>query len=133
MKELTWDDSLSVQVDEIDEDHRRLIELFNILSRAVSEGESAAYLNALMEELLSCTLWHFRHEERLMLKHDYSGLDAHRQEHNELIDSARALQAKMHAAQQTVTADDVEFLERWLSGHILGADMEMGSYIGGLL
>ncbi|HIJ47946.1 MAG TPA: hemerythrin, partial [Gammaproteobacteria bacterium] len=38
MKELIWDQSLSVQVKEIDEDHRRLVELFNLLLHAVEEG-----------------------------------------------------------------------------------------------
>ena len=35
MKDLIWDNTLSVQVQEIDEDHRRLVELFNLLGHAV--------------------------------------------------------------------------------------------------
>jgi len=31
MKDLTWGDALSVQIEEIDEDHKKLVELFNIL------------------------------------------------------------------------------------------------------
>ncbi len=69
MKELIWDKTLSVDVPEIDEDHRRLVELFNILNRSVVEGDATNYIEAVMEELISCTVWHFRHEERLMLKY----------------------------------------------------------------
>ena len=43
MKDLTWGSALSVQVDEIDEDHRRLVELFNLLNHAVVEGEAPNY------------------------------------------------------------------------------------------
>ena len=130
MKDLVWDKTLSVQVDEIDEDHRRLVELFNILNHAVAEGEEKDYIEAVMEELISCTVWHFRHEERLMLKHAYSGFEDHKIEHQELIESVKALQQKLLQEGKSVSSDDIEFLEHWLTGHILGTDMDMGSYLG---
>ncbi len=129
MKELSWDKALSVQVQEIDEDHRRLVDLFNILNRAVAEGESAEYIEALIDELLSCTIWHFKHEERLMLKYDYKGIDEHKREHRELIESASELQEKFQQSGKRLSNEDIEFLEQWLTGHILGEDMEMGSYL----
>ncbi len=39
MKELLWDKTLSVDVPKIDQDHRRLLELFNRLGYAVEDGE----------------------------------------------------------------------------------------------
>ena len=129
MKVLNWDDSLGVQVEEIDEDHRRLVELFNILNRSVEEGDASDYIEAVLEELLSCTIWHFRHEERLMLKYTYEGLLEHKAEHQELIESAKELQQKFLQEGRSLPSEDIEFLERWLIGHILGADMEMGSYL----
>jgi hemerythrin len=50
VKDLIWDNVLSVQVQEIDEDHRRLVDLYNILNHAVSEGDAANYIEAVMEE-----------------------------------------------------------------------------------
>ena len=129
MRVLKWDDSLSVQVSEIDEDHRRLVDLFNFLNRCVVEGDAPDYIEAVMEELISFTIWHFRHEERLMLKYRYEGLEEHKKEHQELIESARALQDKFIQEGTLVSSEDIEFLEQWLTGHILGADMEMGSYL----
>jgi len=38
MRELIWDKTLSVSVDEIDADHQRLVELLNLFNRAVAEG-----------------------------------------------------------------------------------------------
>jgi hemerythrin len=129
MKELTWDKTLSVEVPEIDEDHRRLVDLYNILNHAVAEAESPDYIEAVTEELIACTIWHFRHEERLMLRHGYPGLAEHKAEHEELIDSARDLQQKLRDAGRSVSNEEVEFLERWLVGHIFGADMKMGVYL----
>ncbi|MFZ1536316.1 MAG: bacteriohemerythrin [Chromatiaceae bacterium] len=130
MKELVWDKTLSVDVPEIDEDHRRLVDLFNLLNRAVAEGESRDYTEALMDELISCTIWHFKHEERLMLKYGYKGLEEHQSEHAGLIDSAKALQQKFLSGGSPASSEDIEFVEHWLTGHIYGADMELGTYLG---
>jgi hemerythrin len=133
MKDLVWDRTLSVDVPEIDEDHRRLVDLFNLLNHAVQEGESQAYVDAIMEELIACTVWHFKHEERLMLKHGYEGLAEHRTEHEDLIASVQALQQRLHDQGKPVLGDQIAFLEHWLTGHIFGADMKMGAYLGEMM
>lgn len=129
MKKIIWDESLSVDGGEIDEDHRRLVDLFNILSRAVEEDDAAEYIDAVLEELVSCTIWHFRHEERLMLMYKYDGIEAHKDEHNDLIDSVRELQQKFHKENRLLTNEDIEYLEDWLTQHILGQDMRLGFYL----
>lgn len=135
MKDLIWDNTLSVDVPEIDEDHRKLVDLFNLLNHAVAEGEQKAYVEAVMEELVSCTVWHFRHEERLMLKYGYEGFAEHKSEHEDLIQSARLLQQKFAqggadpAAPSAISSQDIEQLEHWLTGHIYGADMDLGAHL----
>ncbi len=129
MKELVWDKMLSVAVEEIDDDHRRLVELFNILSRSVAAGDATNYIEAVLEELISCTVWHFRHEERLMLKYEYAGLAEHKNEHQDLIDSAKELQRKYLTEGKQLSNEDIEYLETWLTEHILVADMQLGSYL----
>ena len=129
MKDIVWGRVLSVEVNEIDEDHRKLIDIFNILNHAVAEGESPEYVAAVLEELVNCTVWHFSHEERLMLKHDYEGMEEHKAIHRELIKSIRELQQRILQADKTVADEDIEFLEHWLTEHILTEDMRMGAYL----
>ncbi|MBK7768904.1 MAG: hypothetical protein IPI44_24500 [Sulfuritalea sp.] len=38
MKDLVWGEILRVGVDEIDDDHRKLVNIFNLLNHAVMEG-----------------------------------------------------------------------------------------------
>jgi hemerythrin-like metal-binding protein len=130
VKDLIWDKALSVQIEEIDDDHRKLVDLYNILNHSVVDGDATDYIEAVMEELISCTIWHFRHEERLMLKYGYEGFAEHKSEHLELIESARELQQKLLQEGKSVSSEDIEFLEHWLIGHILGTDMDLGSYLG---
>jgi hemerythrin-like metal-binding protein len=129
VKDMVWSRVLSVGVDEIDEDHRKLISIFNTLNHAVVERESPEYLAAVLEELINCTVWHFSHEERLMLKHGYAEATEHKAEHQELIQSARDVQQRILRAGGPVTDEHIVFLERWLTEHILTADMRLGSHL----
>ena len=129
MKDIVWSHTLSVEVDEIDEDHRKLINIFNILNHAVMEGESQDYLAAVLEELINCTVWHFSHEERLMLKYGYEEIEEHKAEHQELIKSAKELQQEILQINKPVADENIELLERWLTEHILTADMRLGAYL----
>ena len=129
MEDIVWGHVLSIEVDEIDEDHRKLVNIFNILNHAVTDKESPDYLAAVLEELVNCTVWHFSHEERLMLKYDYAEIEQHKATHRELINSAKELQQKFLQADKTLADEDIEYLERWLTEHILTDDMRLGSYL----
>lgn len=129
MKDIVWSDVLSVGVEEIDEDHRKLVSIFNTLNHAVQDKEAPDYLAAILEELINCTVWHFSHEERLMLKYRYPSMAEHQAEHRELIQSARELQQEILRAVKPVVEQHIEFLERWLTEHIFAADLRLGAYL----
>jgi len=129
MKDIAWSKILSVGFEEIDEDHRKLVGIFNELNRAVTVGESAEYLAATLEELINCTVWHFSHEERLMLRHNYEGIAEHRAAHRELVEAARELQARLLNAGQALAEEQIVYLEHWLTGHILSVDQKLGSFL----
>ena len=129
MKNISWDDSLDVDIEEINDDHHKLVDLFNLLSRAVEEGDSVDYVDAVLEELITCTIWHFRHEERLMVHYQYDGIEMHKAEHNSLIEGVRAMQQMLREENRLPTSEDFEYLADWLTSHIVGQDMRLGFYL----
>ena len=129
MKEIVWSQLLSVEVDEIDEDHRKLLDIFNVLIHSLKNEESPDYLLAVLDELINCTVWHFSHEERLMLKYGYEDIEEHKLAHKELIVSATELKQKILQANKTILDEDVIFLEHWLTEHILTDDMRLGVFL----
>jgi len=129
MKDLVLDHMLTIGIDEIDDDHGKLVNLLNILNHSVIEGASKDYVEAVLEELINCTVWHFSHEERLMLKYGYDAFEEHRAEHQDLIDSAKELQQKFIQTGKLDEKEDLEYLERWLTEHILVADIRLGSFL----
>jgi hemerythrin len=129
MKDLVLDNTLIIGIDEIDDDHDKLINLFNILNHSVTEGAATDYIEAVLEELINCTVWHFSHEERLMLKYGYDAYEEHKADHQDLINGVRELQKTFHQTGKLDEKEQLEFLERWLTEHILVDDIRLGSYL----
>ena len=129
MKDLVLDSILTVGIEEIDDDHSKLINLFNILNHSTTEGAATDYVGAVLEELINCTVWHFSHEERLMIKYGYEGYEEHRTDHQDLINGIKELQQKFLQAGKLDEKEDLEFLEHWLTEHILVSDTRLASFL----
>ena len=63
MEKLKWDDSLSVNVEIIDDQHKRLIGMINDLQNALQEGRATQALNTILDGLADYTVYHFQAEE----------------------------------------------------------------------
>lgn len=129
MKDLVMDHVLTVGIDEIDEDHSKLVNLVNMLNHAVTEGAATDYVAAVLEELVTCTAWHFSHEERLMIKYGYDGYEEHRADHQDLIKGAKELQQNFLQTGKFDEKAGLEYLERWLTEHILVSDTRLASFL----
>ena len=129
MEQIQWDDALSVGFEEIDNDHKRLVDLLNQLITAVAQGENKQQVHSIIAELISYTNWHFRHEERLMLTYGYPDYQQHKEEHEALKSQAIAFQNSADMENITKVADLTVFLKKWLTGHILKTDIKLGHYL----
>jgi hemerythrin-like metal-binding protein len=113
-----WDDSLSVGVEEIDEQHKEEIDLLNQLHEA--KGEEAVKV---FKELLEHTIHHFATEERYFDKFNYEKADAHKTLHKNFLAKARAL-GKAVDQGKPITEDTFEFIKNWLIGHVKFMDQQ---------
>ncbi|MBT6096140.1 MAG: hemerythrin family protein [Rhodospirillaceae bacterium] len=129
MTVLEWSSQLSVGFDEIDNDHQKLVGILNSLSDAVETRQDVAAIGTVLDELLSYTSWHFRHEERLMQTYGDPELFNHKQEHEDLLEQAAALKTRFEAGDAAVPAEMLPFLKDWLTHHILETDMKTGQFL----
>lgn len=129
MSAMEWSASLSVGFEPIDGDHKKLIALINRLDTALKEGDSVDEVTAILEELVSYTTWHFRHEERLMQEHGYPGYFKHKQEHDKLAATVKQQQQRFENGEFAVGDELMRFLTAWLTNHILGTDKETGQFL----
>lgn len=126
---LTWSDTLSVGVKEIDEQHRALLELANALHAATLAGAASAELNRLLGELIRRTAVHFATEERLFNETRYPDAQAHRREHEELVAQVNSLKQRVDRGGLALNAEIAQYLATWLLEHIEGADRQYGTHL----
>jgi hemerythrin len=119
---LTWDDSWLVGVREVDGQHRHLVSLLNFLHQSMSRGQGKDILAGILTSLVNYTAVHFAAEERLMQKHHYPDLDAHKIEHQELTAKVMEYQRRFVSGEITLSLEVLEFLGNWLRNHIIGSD-----------
>ncbi len=62
----TWDSKCSVDVDEMDSQHKKLIAIINDLYKAMMSGRSQDVAESTLDELIRYTIDHFSAEEELM-------------------------------------------------------------------
>ena len=123
-----WSDDFSVGIQEIDEQHKELVDLLNQLHVAIHEHHGSETSRKILDELADYTRTHFAVEESLMRVSNYPEFAAHKQNHEELIGQVIALQEKLDTGKATITFELLHFLKVWLTRHINEADKRFGAY-----
>jgi hemerythrin len=125
---VAWSGTLSVGVQEIDEQHKELVGLLNELHRAVVEHHGSAACADILRRLAEYTRIHFAVEESLMRILAYPEFERHKGEHDALIAQVKQLQAKLAEGKATITFELLHFLKVWLTRHIQASDRRYGAY-----
>ncbi len=128
---LEWSDKLSVNIDEIDAQHKKLIELINRLNDAWKEDFKREDVRSVFMELIEYTKYHFTSEEKYMEKINYPGLEAHKKQHAAFVNKLKNLQAKCSYNSREVYTDLLSFLSNWIVVHIMHSDQEYVPYMEG--
>lgn len=129
MSMFTWDDTLSVNIEEIDAQHQKLVELINELHDAMLQGHANQVIGVVIAELTKYTQSHFSSEERLMKAHGYPGLRQHKKEHDQLLAQVNELNYRSQAGYTVVSLVVLNFLKNWLVNHIQGTDMQYKPFL----
>jgi len=121
-----WNDKFKVNVPSIDEQHQRLFALGNELFKIASEGkglDNYDKIMAVLSEMKNYAVYHFRHEEQLMSKYNFPGLDAHKSEHEDFIYKINEFSfSDIDENQRQVTLELLKFVADWIEKHILKSD-----------
>jgi len=116
-----WENSLSVGIDAIDEQHRKLFRLINRIEAAAELSD--AEVGAVVDILLDYAQVHFQTEEEFFYRFNYLDKESHESEHGEFV--TRAVEFSKRFEQQGVSIAEIQaFLLEWLTSHIKGSDMK---------
>lgn len=126
-----WSEKYSVNIKVCDEQHKCLIELLNNLHAAMKQGKGKEVIGGVLNELAGYTVYHFKTEEDLFIKHGYSEYAGHKNEHDILTAQVVGIKGKYEKDQSIVTIELMQFLKNWLNDHILGSDKKYGQFLNG--
>ena len=120
-----------IGVPEIDDEHKRLFELIGEVDAAVkTDDNSVATAMALLNELKQYAVTHFAHEEAYMASIHDPELARQQKEHQAFVNKVNSYR---FSDINDVTAKELilellEYLSKWLMGHILGSDILIGQF-----
>lgn len=127
-----WDKNFSTGIPEIDEQHKRLIELLNMLVSHLAFQAETLELNSIFEQLKDYTVFHFREEE--IIWHTFFAGDpweaAHKQAHAGFVNEVLRLKSEESVKGfDEVIEEIVSFLTNWLALHIIESDKRLGQVV----
>lgn len=128
---IEWNDSLSVEIDSIDDQHKKLLEILNALHDPNLLSQGPEKVQAILNELVEYTVYHFNHEEELMRRHQYPDIENHLAAHRTLVEQVGKFQADFQAGKAKLSGELFKFLRSWLNGHIRGTDKLYSPHLRG--
>ena len=129
MAYMTWRPELEVGQENMDAEHRALVDALNQLHDAMAEGRGRAEVNRTLAFLRDYAVRHFTSEEELMVRHGFPEAASHFAEHADLISRVSSFLADHRSGRVQSPEEILAFLERWLLDHILVQDRELGAFL----
>ncbi len=123
----TWNESYSLKIDTIDEQHKKLFEIISDFYYKLREDDKQAYV-ALFTSLIDYTKYHFKTEEALFAKYDYPGTEDHLEEHRKFHDKVAYVKDKYEHGGIVIPTEITSYLRDWLMAHINGSDKKYAKY-----
>lgn len=121
-------------IEEIDKEHAHLFELANEtydLMKNEMIPDKYDRIVGLLNELREYTKTHFAHEEAYMESIHYKHIWSERHQHMTFVKKLEDIDLQaMDDSQQEHIIEILDFLAKWLQGHIKGADKRIGIAAG---
>jgi len=129
MPVLTWSEEYSINVAEVDAQHKKLLEYVSELHAAVEARIDKEDLRQMLEDLVDFTRFHFSTEERLMNEHGLEHVEMHHNEHEMLLKHMEDLVEGVSNGIYPSFYSDYDISNDWFLSHILKFDKKLGEYL----
>ena len=113
-----WSEKYSVNIREIDDQHKKLVGMVGQLHESMRQGKGKQALEVLLRDLIQYTRSHFSAEERLMKTNGYPDYETHKAKHDAMTSKVANIYREYQDGKATITFEVMEFLEQWLDKQI---------------
>ena len=125
MNLLTWKDEYSVGIDSVDFEHQEMIGLINDLYAEMSTRGDVAAIEHFLGDIHSAISAHFALEERVMKRSGYDEYQAHKDDHEDLLDQIRDLMDDFAGDPDSAIETLRSRLADWFEGHFATFDARL--------
>lgn len=123
MSKFIWTDQLSIGIDVIDQQHRRIVEYINQLDDARTGGQDREEVGFLITELVDYTVSHFGFEESLQEEANYPFAKSHKKVHELFAQRVAEYQERFEKGEDIAKGLN-SLLVTWLFNHIKRDDAD---------
>jgi hemerythrin-like metal-binding protein len=121
-KLINWSDQYSVKIKEIDEQHKKFLELVNDLYDAFNKEEQQEKIGNVIDEMKKYAITHFNTEEQYFSQFIYEDSEKHIEEHKQFLKQVELFQNELKDDHRLIAYKVLNFLRDWLHSHILTTD-----------
>lgn len=123
MEAIIWTSKYDIGIDEIDQQHKKLVTLINGLYAAMIRPGSHQQTAAVITEVIDYTKVHFAIEECLLRMCEYADYDRHKAEHDRFIAEIQDIDRRYCDGDTALAMDLFTLLRDWLIRHIRETDI----------
>lgn len=127
---IEWNNSYLVGHKLVDFDHMTLVNITNELFHRVNQGFSDEEIAQTITCLIDYVEKHFEREEELFKNSDYPDVDKHLAMHEDIAKTVKDIATIYKTNPGAININEVlEFLKKWLTNHIMKADVGYVKYL----
>lgn len=129
MSGLVWNHASVVGVQAMDDQHGILMDSLNELRVQATRGTSRDHLHRQLERLVEFTGMHFDCEERLLERHGFPDVAAHRSEHQKMLSLIRGAAERASSGGTDELHLVLNLMRVSFAKHVEGLDTRYGTWL----
>lgn len=129
MEKILWDESFSVGVRNLDEQHKQIIMMVNTLIEMNNTNVDSEIISDTLTKMTRYTTDHFNKEEQYLLEYSYPEYSLQKKQHQEFKRKTADFCMETMAHNTAVPIAIFMYLKSWWMNHILKEDMKYKKFL----
>ena len=117
-----WKEEYELNIEKIDEHHKRFLEIINLLINVTENRSCEEEISLVFFRLIYYVENYFIDEEIYLKEYNCVNLKEHKEEHNRFVKEIVRFQQEYQQHDKTVCKRLLKYLQTWFNEHILGYD-----------
>jgi hemerythrin len=130
MSLLQWKPEFSVGIDAMDDEHREMIDLINETYQRLASDSDSDQVEECLGEIFNTISMHFALEEKMMRNANYAEFQAHKEDHEDLLDRLRDLMDEFVDDPKAGATQLEQSLSDWFGDHFSTFDARLHGQLG---